>query len=88
MKPTTAQVRSILDANHGRQVSVKFNKKSGEVRTIKFTPDDFLPTLGTGRKKPEDMFTVVDAELRQWRSFKAEQVISIVANNFTHEFHA
>tara|TARA_B100000674_G_scaffold268868_1_gene221992 strand:- start:152 stop:418 length:267 start_codon:yes stop_codon:yes gene_type:complete len=88
MQPITKRIQTILDANRDKQVSINFTKKSGEVRTLKFTPDDFLPTLGTGRKKPEDMFTVVDAELRQWRSFKAEQVISIVANNFTHEFHA
>ena len=83
----TAKIRAILDANHGRQVSVTFTKKSGEVRTLKFRPDDFLPTLGTGRKSPEDVFTVVDAEIRQWRAFKAEQVISIVVNSCTHEFH-
>lgn len=87
MKPTTEQIRAILDANHGRQVSVKFTKKSGEIRTLKFRPDDFLPTLGTGRKSPEDLFTVVDQEIRQWRAFKAEQVICIVVNNCTHEFN-
>nr|WP_115093684.1 DUF2693 domain-containing protein [Synechococcus sp. UW106] len=83
----TDQIRAILDANHGRQVSVKFTKKSGEIRTLKFRPDDYLPTKGIGRKSPEDMFTVVDAEIRQWRSFKVEQVISIVVNSCTHEFH-
>tara|TARA_B100000674_G_scaffold461013_1_gene439600 strand:- start:265 stop:552 length:288 start_codon:yes stop_codon:yes gene_type:complete len=87
MKPTTEQIRSILDANHGRQVSVKFTKKNGELRKLTFRPDDFLPTKGIGTKSPEDVFTVVDAELRQWRAFKAEQVISIVVNNCTHEFN-
>jgi len=86
MPPTTQQIRAILDANSSRQVSVKFKKKSGELRTLKFRPDDFLPTSGTGRKSPEDLFTVVDAEIRQWRAFKAEQVISIVVNNCTHDF--
>ena len=80
MKPTTEQIRSILDANHGRQLSVKFTKKNGEIRTLKFRPDDYLPVTGNGRKSPEDLFTVVDAEIRQWRAFKAEQVISIVVN--------
>ena len=60
----TESIRAILDANHGKQVSVKFTKKSGEVRVLKFRPDDYLPTTGTGRKSPEDMFTVVDAEIR------------------------
>lgn len=73
----TEQIRAILDANHGRQVCVKFTKKNGELRTLKFKPDDFLPTLGTGRKSPKDVFTVVDAEIRQWRSFRTNQVISI-----------
>ena len=80
MPPTTEQIRSILDANSSRQVSVKFKKKSGELRTLKFRPDDFLPTKGTGRKSPEDMFTVVDAEIRQWRSFRTDQVLSIIIN--------
>ena len=87
MKPTTEKIRAILDANHGRQVSVKFTKKSGELRTLKFVPDDYLQTLRTGRKSPEDVFTFVDAEIRQWRAFKAEQVISIAVNNCTHEFN-
>ena len=82
----TEQIRAILDANQGRQVSVKFTKKNGKIRTLKFRPDDFLPTKGTGRKSPEDVFTVVDAEIRQWRAFKAERVISIAVNNCTHEF--
>lgn len=73
----TEKIRAILDANHSKQVSVKFTKKSGEVRVLKFRPDDFLPTTGTGRKSPDDMFTVVDAEIRQWRSFRTNQVISI-----------
>ena len=83
----TEHIRKILDANHGRQVSVKFTKKNGDVRTLKFRPDDFLPTLGTGRKSPEDMFTVVDQELGQWRSFRTHQVLSIVVNNCSHEFN-
>ena len=87
MQPITKRIQTILDANSDKQVSVNFTKKSGEVRTLKFTPDDFLPTLGTGRKSPEDVFTVVDSEIRQWRAFKAERVISIVVNNCTHEFN-
>ena len=86
MQSITRRIQTILDANHGRQISVNFTKKSGEIRTLKFVPDDYLPTLGTGRKSPEDVFTVVDAEIRQWRAFKAERVISIVVNNCTHEF--
>jgi len=82
----TKKIQAILDANHGKQISVRFTKKSGEIRTLKFRPDDFLPTLGTGRKKPDDLFTVVDSEIRQWRSFKSDQVLSIVANNRTHKF--
>ena len=81
----TEKIRAILDANPGRQVSVKFTKKSGEVRVLKFRPDDFLPTTGTGRKSPEDMFTVVDAEIRQWRSFRTNQVISISLGKRLHK---
>lgn len=77
----TDKIRAILDAYHDKQVSVKFTKKSGEVRTLKFRPDDFLPTLGTGRKSTEDLFTVVDAEIRQWRSFRTNQVLSIHVSN-------
>ena len=81
----TESIRAILDANHGKQVSVKFTKKSGEVRVLKFRPDDYLPTTGTGRKSPEDMFTVVDAEIRQWRSFRTNQVISISIGKKLHK---
>lgn len=77
----TKTIREFIDSNHGKQISVKFTKKSGEVRTLKFKPDDFLPTLGIGRKKPDDLFTVVDSEIREWRSFRTHQVLSIVINN-------
>ena len=73
----TQKIRAILDANHGKQISVKFTKKNGEIRTLNFRPDDYLPTAGAGRKSPDDLFTVVDAEIRQWRSFRTNQVISI-----------
>ena len=82
----TKRIQSILDANRSTEVSVRFTKKSGEIRTLKFRPDDYLPTLGTGRKSPEDMFTVVDAEIRQWRSFKSQQVISISIGKKLHSF--
>ena len=82
---STEKIRAILDSNRGQQVSVKFTKKNGEVRTLKFRPDDYLPTAGTGRKSPEDMFTVVDAEIRQWRSFRTNQVISISIGKKLHK---
>ena len=78
--PTTEHIRAILDSNPGRQISVKFTKKSGKIRVLKFRPDDYLLTAGTGRKSPEDLFTVVDAEIREWRSFRTHQVLSILVS--------
>ena len=76
----TEKIRAILDANHGRQVSIKFKKKSGEVRVLKTRPGDFLPTKGIGAKSADDLFTVVDEEIRQWRSFRTHQVLDIIIN--------
>ena len=82
----TQRIETILKAAGSRYVTVDFIKKDGSLRTLTFNPRHHLETKGTGSTRPSDLFTVVDSAKTQWRSFRADQVLSIKANGNTHSF--
>ena len=83
-------IRTILEAAKSGFVSIRFTKANGEERQLTTNPKQIGEVLGTGTPaKDPAVFRIVDTKLGQWRSFRAERVISIKANGtlttFTEE---
>lgn len=81
-------VRSILKAAGSTFVTVTFTKRDGSERVLTFNPLQHLETQGTGRQHPDDVFTVVDKQKTQWRSFRANSVKSIKARGKVYVMEA
>ena len=87
MKNTPANIRNILEAAKSSFVSIQFTKANGEQRQLTTNPKHIGEVLGTGNPtKDPAVFRIMDAKLNQWRSFRAERVISIKANGTTTQF--
>ena len=87
MNNTPENIRTILEAAKRSFVSIQFTKANGEPRQLTTTPKPIGAVLGTGTPaKDPAVFRIMDAKLNQWRSFRAERVISIKANGTTTEF--
>ena len=87
MQPTPDNIRAILEAANSSFVSINFTKANGEQRQLTTNPKHIGEVLGTGTpSKDPAVFRIMDAKLNQWRSFRAERVISIKANGTTTTF--
>lgn len=87
MKNTPEAIRKILDSAKSGFVSITFTKANGETRQLTTNPKHIGEVLGTGHvTKDPAVFRIMDAKLNQWRSFRAERVISIKANGTTTTF--
>ena len=87
MQPTPENIRTILEAASSTFVSINFTKANGEARQLTTNPKQIGEVLGTGTTcKDPAVFRIVDVKLNQWRSFRAERVISIKANGTTTTF--
>ena len=87
MKPTPEAIREILEAAKSSFVSIEFTKANGEERQLTTNPRHIGEVLGTGTPtKDPAVFRIMDAKLNQWRSFRAERVISVKANGVTTTF--
>ena len=84
---TPENIRTILEAAKSTFVSIEFTKANGETRQLTTNPKQIGEVLGTGTTcKDPAVFRIVDVKLNQWRSFRAERVISIKANGTTTTF--
>lgn len=85
---TTAQkISEILTAAKSGFVSITFTKANGEQRQLTTNPKQIGEVLGTGTPcKDPNVFRIVDVKLGQWRSFRAERVISIKADGVITDF--
>ena len=87
MNNTPENIRTILEAAKSGFVSIKFTKANGEERQLTTNPRHIGEILGTGKTcKDPAVFRIMDAKLNQWRSFRAERVVSIKANGTTTTF--
>ena len=87
MTNTPDNIRTILTAAKSGFVSIVFTKANGEERQLTTNPRHIGEILGTGTvSKDPALFRIMDAKLGQWRSFRAERVISIKANGTTTTF--
>ena len=87
MNNTPENIRTILEAAKSSFVSITFTKANGEERQLTTNPKQIGEVLGTGTAcKDPAVFRIVDVKLNQWRSFRAERVISIKANGTTTQF--
>ena len=87
MNNTPENIRTILEAAKSSFVSITFTKANGEQRQLTTNPKQIGEVLGTGTPtKDPAVFRIMDAKLNQWRSFRAERVISIKANGTTTQF--
>ena len=87
MNNTPENIRTILDAAKSGFVSITFTKANGETRQLTTHPKQIGEVLGTGTPcKDPSVFRIVDVKLGQWRSFRAERVLSITANGKTTSF--
>ena len=84
---TPENIRTILEAAKSSFVSIEFTKANGERRQLTTNPRHIGEVLGTGTPtKDPAVFRIMDAKLNQWRSFRAERVISVKANGVTTIF--
>ena len=84
---TATQVTEILKAAKSTFVNITFAKANGEVRSLTTNPKQIGEVLGTGTTcKDPNVFRIVDVKLGQWRSFRAERVLSVTANGKTTFF--
>ena len=87
MQPTPSNIRTILEAAKSTFVSIEFTKANGEHRQLTTNPKQIGEVLGTGTPcKDPAVFRIVDVKLNQWRSFRAERVLSITSNGTTTVF--
>jgi len=84
---TPENIRTILEAAKSTFVSIEFTKANGETRQLTTNPKQIGEVLGTGTTcKDPAVFRIVDVKQNQWRSFRAERVVSIKANGTTTTF--
>ena len=87
MNNTPENIRTILEAAKSSFVSITFQKADGTERQLTTNPKHIGEVLGTGPPtKDPAVFRIMDAKINQWRSFRAERVISIKANGTTTQF--
>ena len=87
MNNTPENIRTILEAAKSSFVSITFEKADGTERQLTTNPRQIGIVLGTGTPcKDPAVFRIMDVKLNQWRSFRAERVISIKANGTTTTF--
>ena len=87
MNNTPENIRNILEAAKSSFVSITFVKANGEERQLTTNPRHIGEVLGTGHvTKDPAVFRIMDVKLNQWRSFRAERVLSIKANGTTTNF--
>jgi hypothetical protein len=87
MQATPENIRTILEAAKSSFVSINFTKATGEARQLTTNPRHIGEVLGTGTPtKDPAVFRIMDVKLGQWRSFRAERVISVRANGTTTTF--
>ena len=69
---TIEQIRDILNSSSS---NIRFKKKDGTeremfaTRNMKFIPEEFHPKDIDGKKLPENIITVFDLNINEWRSF-------------------
>ena len=81
MKATPSNIRTILKAAKSTFVSITFTKANGETRQLTTNPKQIGIVLGTGKPCSDPaVFRIMDTKLGQWRSFRAERVLSVKAN--------
>lgn len=90
MTATPDAIRTLLDSAKSGFVSIRFTKANGEERQLTTNPKHVGIVLGTGTpSKDPSVFRIMDVKLNQWRSFRAERVISVKVNgqvtSFTQE---
>ena len=84
---TSEQITEILKAAKSSFVNITFAKANGEIRSLTTNPKQIAEVLGTGTKcEDPNVFRIVDTKLGQWRSFRAERVLSVTANGKTTFF--
>ncbi len=87
MQPTPSNIRNILEAAKSSFVSITFVKANGEERQLTTNPKHIGEVLGTGHvTKDPAVFRIMDVKLNQWRSFRAERVLSIKVNGTVTSF--
>ena len=79
LKCAWANIKLKASMKH-RIVKFYYQKVSGEIREAYGTLKDSIvpPTLGTGRRPNDTLFTYYDTEREAWRSFKRANLINIV----------
>lgn len=86
---TVAQfIRMTVERAGSQLVSVTFAKNDGSERQLTFNPKHVGEIKGTGTKcKDENVFRVMDININQWRSFRAERVLQIKVNGEITKFN-
>ena len=85
-------VRQFLSNAGSTVVSVRFVKKDGNIRDIRFNPRDRKEIKGSGSKtKNQDIICVRDFDLARkglpaWRSFNVNSIVLIRSRNKTFDF--
>lgn len=80
-------IKAIVNTAGSQFVSVTFTKANGEERQLTFNPNHIGPVKGTGTKcEDPNVLKVMDVNLGQWRSFKADRVIKIKVAGTTATF--
>lgn len=81
------QISQLLRQARSGFVSVRFVKANGDERQLTTNPRHIGEILGTGKPcKDPDVFRLMDVNLNQWRSFRAERVLSIKVNGEVTSF--
>lgn len=77
--------KQLLDALVKGPVTVLFEKADGTERQMLCTLNESVvpETKNSGRKTNEEVRTVFDLDLNQWRSFRYDRVISWVEATWT-----
>jgi len=87
MTATPEAIRNLLDSAKSSFVSIRFTKANGEERQLTTNPRHIGEVLGTGKPcKDPAVFRIMDTKLNQWRSFRAERVISVRVNGQVTDF--
>lgn len=77
-KYSKKEVLSALKSKNGI-AKVTFRKQDGSVREMyaSLRPHDLLPTKGNKHHKIDDLITVVDTSINEWRSFYISDIIEL-----------
>lgn len=100
MQTKYAMIRSILDNNQGRFLTVTFTKKDGTERKMNIQPAAVKTHLAvnpnpsavqgseTRRRNNPNLIPVYDVQKRQIRSINVDTISTIRANNITFNVEA